>query len=195
MKIRDLYKKFNNPSEKIRVKSYSPSLHKFAIEYGWGANILISIGDDGVLLVDSGYRRMKNHLKNEIIKLTNKEIRCIINSHPHGDHIGGNSLLSSNGQIIVHKNAVSQYSNNSRIISFNEEYTFWFNNEKIQLFALPFGHTNSDIIVYFAIANIVYMGDLYLTESFPLTGKSPEITAYTLVKNLERARDMFRPDT
>src|ERR1700733_11038236 len=70
---------------------------------GAGGNITVSIGPDGVLLVDSGLAQMSDQVLAALRQLQQrvsvngappKPIRYIINTHYHSDHIGGNEKIS-----------------------------------------------------------------------------------------------------
>ena len=75
---------------------------------GAGGNTTLSVGKDGVLIVDTQFTPMAQKMLAEIKKLSNKEIRYIINTHVHGDHTGGNEALSKAGSIIVGGNFAGQ---------------------------------------------------------------------------------------
>jgi glyoxylase-like metal-dependent hydrolase (beta-lactamase superfamily II) len=71
---------------------------------GAGANIGVQIGDDGVVLVDTGSAEASDQVLAEIGKLTNKPIRYIINSNGDPDHVGGNEKLSKAGKSLIPQN-------------------------------------------------------------------------------------------
>jgi glyoxylase-like metal-dependent hydrolase (beta-lactamase superfamily II) len=76
---------------------------------GAGANVLVSVGDDGVLVVDSGTAAMSEKLLAEINKLADgRPIRLVINTHFHPDHTGGNEAISKAGGAIVAGNFAQQ---------------------------------------------------------------------------------------
>src|SRR3989442_9476329 len=64
---------------------------------GPGGNVTIQTGKDGVLLVDTMFAPLAQRIAVEIKKLTDKPIRFIINTHVHGDHVGGNEALQKMG--------------------------------------------------------------------------------------------------
>ncbi len=80
---------------------------------GAGGNSAVSIGKDGVLVVDTQFAPLVPKMIAEIRKLTDKPIRMIINTHYHGDHTGGNEALSKAGGIIVGGNFAGQVAQNS----------------------------------------------------------------------------------
>ncbi|MEQ1947693.1 MAG: MBL fold metallo-hydrolase [Bryobacteraceae bacterium] len=81
----------------IRVIPIRENMYMFA---GAGGNTTVQIGKDGVLLVDTQFAPMAPKILAELKKLTDKPIRMIINTHVHGDHVGGNEALANAGQRI-----------------------------------------------------------------------------------------------
>ena len=63
--------------------------------FGAGGNVTVQIGDEGVLVVDSGLAASAGALIAEIRKLSTRPIRFLINTHVHPDHVGGNVAFSS----------------------------------------------------------------------------------------------------
>ena len=63
--------------------------------FGAGGNVTVQIGDEGVLVVDSGLAASAGALLAEIRKLSTRPIRFSINTHVHPDHVGGNVAFSS----------------------------------------------------------------------------------------------------
>src|SRR5947209_7028698 len=68
---------------------------------GAGGNITLQIGDDGVLLVDTGLAQNTEKVVAAIRTLSNKPIRYIINTHVHPDHVGGNEAIGKLGSTIA----------------------------------------------------------------------------------------------
>jgi cyclase len=73
---------------------------------GAGGNITLSIGKDGILLVDTGLAPMSDKVLAAIRKLSDKPIRYIINTHVHADHTGGNEKIAKAGSTINGGNVV-----------------------------------------------------------------------------------------
>jgi cyclase len=80
---------------------------------GAGGNTTVQVGKDGVLIVDTQFAPMAPKMLAEIHKLSDRTIRYIINTHAHGDHVGGNEALSKAGGIIVGGNFAGQVAGDS----------------------------------------------------------------------------------
>src|SRR5579864_5817119 len=73
---------------------------------GGGGDITLSIGKDGILLVDTGLPAMSDKVLAAIRKVSDKPIRYIINTHVHADHTGGNEKIAKAGSTIAGGNVV-----------------------------------------------------------------------------------------
>ena len=73
---------------------------------GDGANITVQVGDQGVLLVDTGLARMSDNLLAAVRTLSDKPIRYIIDTNDDPDHVGGNEKLAKAGSTITGGNVV-----------------------------------------------------------------------------------------
>src|SRR5436190_760446 len=62
-----------------------------------GGNIAVQAGDEGVLVVDTGYEKMADKILAAIKKISNKPIRTIVNTTLADDHTGGNAVLVKAG--------------------------------------------------------------------------------------------------
>jgi glyoxylase-like metal-dependent hydrolase (beta-lactamase superfamily II) len=67
---------------------------------GAGGNIAVQVGDEGVVMVDTGVAAASDAVLRTVRTLTDKPIRYIVNTHHHADHVGGNETLvkASGGQ-------------------------------------------------------------------------------------------------
>ncbi|HEY7389845.1 MAG TPA: MBL fold metallo-hydrolase, partial [Bryobacteraceae bacterium] len=68
---------------------------------GAGGNITVQIGNQGVLLVDTGLAQNSEKVLAEVRKLSSRPIRYIINTHVHADHTGGNEAIAKAGVTIT----------------------------------------------------------------------------------------------
>lgn len=74
---------------------------------GLGGNIGVSAGDDGVFIVDDQYAPLVPMILRAIRSVSSKPIRCVINTHWHDDHRGGNTpIVEAEGSVVIaHDNA------------------------------------------------------------------------------------------
>lgn len=157
---------------------------------GAGGNIAVQIGDDGVLIVDTGYAEMAGKTLAAIRRLTDKPIRHVINTHIHPDHSGGNEIIVNAGQAIsglarreidqallyAHENVLLGMSASGDEFPtplwptetyFVEPMELYFNGEAIQLLHVPNAHTDGDSLVYFRGSDVIVAGDVFLTTHYP----------------------------
>lgn len=145
---------------------------------GRGGNIGVSVGDDGVLVIDTQYANMAKPIRDAIKKLSKKDIAFIINTHFHGDHAGGNAALGQETPIIAHANTRKRLAGNKDLsddtfrnslpwITFDDDLSLHLNGEEITIRHFPTGHTDTDLVVYFTESNVVHMGDHFFNGFFP----------------------------
>src|SRR5436305_3123447 len=71
---------------------------------GSGGNIGVSVGDDGIVIVDDEFAPLAGKIKEALKSISDKPIRFVLNTHFHGDHAGGNVEFSKDSTIIAHEN-------------------------------------------------------------------------------------------
>jgi glyoxylase-like metal-dependent hydrolase (beta-lactamase superfamily II) len=73
------------------------------------SNVAVQIGDDGVLVVDSGAAATADKVLAEIRRLAGgKTIRYIVTTHAHPDHVGGLATVAQAGRSIISGNFAAQ---------------------------------------------------------------------------------------
>lgn len=162
---------------------------------GGGFNSAVSIGNDGVLVVDTMLAPLGEKLLAKIREISGgRPIRTIINTHAHADHVGGNPAINAAGESIVAGNFAGQAGDRkAQIFShentsnrmfeaqppmpsvamptdtfFTEEKTIFFNGEAIVLNHQPNAHTDGDITVFFRRSDVIAAGDVYINTTFPV---------------------------
>jgi len=159
------------------------------------ANIFAISGEDGILLFDTGFKDASGDLV-KAVQFLGKDVSIIINSHLHGDHTGGNEAFGQGITLIGHKECEKRFpSEGFDIKTIDEKYAFDFSGKKIICIPFPGGHSECDIIVYVPDLKMAYLGDLYLSESFPLVIIGVGSRAQTVVKNLKEIQEMLPEDT
>lgn len=154
---------------------------------GAGGNIAASVGADGILIVDDQFAPLAPKIRTAIKDLHNGKISYVLNTHHHADHTGGNAEFAAEARIIGHTNVRTRLSRPRQhkkeslpVITFDDSLSVHFNGEEIQMIHFPNGHTDSDSIVIFTGSNVVHMGDLLFTASFPsfYTNEGGDIEGY-----------------
>jgi cyclase len=174
-----------------------------------GGNIAVSIGEDGVLIVDDQFSEMSEKIKTEISKLTTGEIDFILNTHWHGDHTGSNPVFSNLATIIAHDNVRKRLMTKQKnyfaespakpkeawpVITFKESISIHYNNETIKVIHFPNGHTDGDSVIHFVESNVIHMGDHYFAGMFPFVDLDSEGNAINYSNNIKFILDMVPSD-
>ena len=153
-------------------------------------NILVSVGDDGVLLVDDQFLPLAPRIREAVSALSSEPIRFVINTHGHADHADGNPAFGGpdGAVIIAHKNARESLMNSHDVhvkalgrtvhvpamdpagwpqITLEQVVEVHHNGDTIRVIYLGRGHTNADVLVHFVESNVIHMGDAYVQYGLP----------------------------
>jgi len=157
---------------------------------GPGGNIGLSIGEDGVHVVDDKYARFADQILFRIREITDQPIRFVLNTHYHGDHAGANAEMKETGAtVMAHDNVRMRmgmtfenktFSSTTEAtnptlwptLTFSETATLHFNGQEVKAHFMPGAHTDGDTIVTFQPANLVHMGDTFFNQLFPVVDVS-----------------------
>ena len=182
---------------------------------GGGGNIGAQIGPDGVLLVDSLFDPMTDALLAAVREVTEEDIKYLINTHIHIDHVGGNENLAELGVLIfAHDNTrlrfLEEKSHFPRaggsfapqqpvaarpVITFNDTMSFHLNGEEVRAFLVPPAHTDGDVFVYFPESDVLHLGDVYRTTSYPIIDVYNGGTLRGTIAAMDIAIDIAGTDT
>jgi len=161
-------------SKDVTIKTLKLTENIYMLE-GQGGNIGISVGDDGVFMIDSQFAPLTPKILDAIKKLSNKPIKFLANTHHHGDHTGGNDNISKlNTPIIAHDNVYKRVKDNPKqsdaslpIITFNDKLSLYINGEQVIIFHVDNAHTDGDALLYFTKSNVLHTGDTYFNGRYP----------------------------
>jgi len=139
---------------------------------GAGGNIGVSVGDDGVFVIDDQFAPLTTKIEAAIKTLSDKQIQFLVNTHYHGDHTGGNENMKKLGTtIIAHDNVRKRLEDKPKdalpVITFNDELSLHINGEKISVFHVEHAHTEGDALLYFTKSNVLHTGDVYFNKRYP----------------------------
>lgn len=152
---------------------------------GSGGNIGLSVGQDGVFLIDDQYAPLTDRILKAISAVTDKPVRFLVNTHWHYDHTGGNENIGKGGTIIVaHDNVRKRLAKGQfmkafnanippsppkalPVITFAVSVTFHWNDETLEVLHPKSAHTDGDAVIYFKTTNVVHVGDLFFNGIYP----------------------------
>jgi cyclase len=142
-------------------------------------NIAVSVGDDGIFLVDSMYAPMHQKIMDALAQLSPQPVRYVVNTHMHGDHTAGNEAMAAMGAVVIsHENMRPRLrgqntpatSGTLPTLTYSDSITLHFNGEEIQIYNPDPAHTDHDSIIYFRNANVMHVGDVPSSLRYPNIG-------------------------
>jgi len=179
---------------------------------GFGGNIGVSIGEDGIILIDDEYAPLTEKIVAALRRLSDRPIRFVINTHWHGDHTGGNENLGKMGALILsHDNAreilalgtideasgerVLPPPKSLPVVTFNDSVTFHMNGQTVHAFHIDPAHTNGDVVVHFIEADVIHTGDAYFNGFYPFIDVEHGGSVNGMIAFYDRLLAMSGPDT
>lgn len=160
-------------------------------------NIGVSAGPDGILLVDTQFAPLADRIRAALKKITQGDIKFIINTHHHADHTHGNAALGKSAPIIAQSNACKRMSKETQPdITFDKQISIYFNGEEIRAVHYPPGHTDNDVVVFFTKSNVVHLGDLWNSgiSCFPTVDLEAGGSVKGMLKNIENLIQVIPED-
>ena len=158
--------------------------------FGAGANITVHVGEDGLILVDSGSTAMAAQIVAAVTAISSQPIRLIINTSADLDHVGGNDLVGAAGleinpdsfnddpraTVLSHENVLTRLSGDDKIPTDlwpSETFTsrvrsMYINNDAVMVYRMTGAHTDGDVVVLFRKADVIATGDIIDLRSFPV---------------------------
>ena len=175
---------------------------------GAGANVLAQVGDDGVLLVDTGYRPALPALRRALASVGGGQVDLLLLTHPHEDHMGAAAEIGEEAKILGHPGTAATmrepYTFMDGVdlapkpasalpdVEITSDTSFVFNGEIVRLVP-TIAHTVGDVSIYFESSKVVHFGDTYLAGNpmmFPGT-----TDAAGFLDRLEAFLDSMDPET
>jgi cyclase len=185
---------------KVEIKATKVSGNVYMLQ-GSGGNIGVSVGDDGLLIVDDQFAPLADKIRAALKGIADKKLRFILNTHWHGDHTGGNVAFGPEATIIAHDNVRKRLATEQKstvfnsttpaspkealpVITFNDSLSVHFNGEDIRAIHFPHGHTDGDSVIFFSTSNVVHLGDDFFAGRFPFVDLESGGSVEGLVRNI-----------
>jgi glyoxylase-like metal-dependent hydrolase (beta-lactamase superfamily II) len=195
---------------KVQIKVTKVAGTVYMLE-GMGGNIGVSVGEDGILIVDDQYAPLADKIKAALTGITEKPVKFVLNTHWHGDHTGGNAQFGETAPIIAHENVRKRLQSGGNIalfkmevppapkaalpvITFQDKVTVHVNGEDIRAIHFPKGHTDGDIVVFFPQSNVVHMGDDFFAGMFPFIDLESGGSVEGLIEDIAQIIPMLPPN-
>jgi cyclase len=196
---------------KVQIKATKVSGNIYMLE-GEGGNIGVSVGDDGIVIVDDEFAPLAEKIKAALKQITDKPVRFVINTHHHGDHTGANEQFAQTGSTIIAQENVRKRMDGGTvgeggkmrpaspkdalpIVTFNDKATVWLNGEEIRAIHFPAGHTDGDSVIWFVKSNVVHMGDDFVTYGYPFIDFHNGGSVTGMIAGCEKVLAMVPADT
>jgi glyoxylase-like metal-dependent hydrolase (beta-lactamase superfamily II) len=158
--------------------------------FGAGANITVHVGEDGLILVDSGTTAATEQVIEAVKAISTQPIRLIINTSADMDHVGGNDEVGAAGleinpdafaedpraTVLSHENVLTRLSGNDAIPTElwpSETFTsrvrsMYINDDAVMVYRMLGAHSDGDVVVLFRKADVIATGDIIDLRSFPV---------------------------
>ncbi|WP_257450854.1 MBL fold metallo-hydrolase [Archangium lipolyticum] len=194
---------------KVQVKSIPVAGNVHMLE-GAGGNIGVSVGPDGVLIVDDQFAPLAPKIRAAFGKLAKSQgkgakgsLEYVLNTHWHFDHTGSNAVFGREGRIVAHSHVRTRLINGLEsaalgmkippapkealpVITYDQGLSIFFNGEEIQVTHLPSGHTDGDSMVYFTGSNVLHLGDQFTVDKYPFVDLESGGSLEGYLRNVER---------
>lgn len=172
-------------SVQMRTTRLAPDLHVIEGIGGpvIGATLALS-GPDGVLMVDAQLAEVHDKLLAALRKISDKPVRYLVNTHAHGDHVGGNANFAREGALLFSRDqlrarlAQPPAAADGKpgkptppealpVVTYDGVVTLHLNGEQVQLIPIRAAHTGGDTLVRFVDHDVLATGDYFRTEGYP----------------------------
>lgn len=160
--------------------------------------------DEGLAVVDTQYSESASACWTGLRDRTDHPLDLVINTHHHGDHVGGNGVFGQHTErIVAHANvpdlmrasADEEDSNTYPTETFEETWSETIGDETLSVQYRGPAHTGGDAIIVFENANIVHVGDLVFNRAYPFIDIDGDGDSKNWISSLEAIHDDLDDDT
>jgi glyoxylase-like metal-dependent hydrolase (beta-lactamase superfamily II) len=191
----------------VKIETVKLSEHVYML-LGSGGNIGVSVGEDGVFIIDDEFAPLTPKIMSAIKALSDKPIKFLVNTHWHGDHTGGNENMTKLGATIIAQDNVRKRlaetpnrddSRRSKealpVITFNDKLSVYINNEQVAIFHVEHAHTDGDAILYFTESNVLHTGDTYFSKRYPFIDLNSGGSVHGYIDAVKKSLILINEDT
>ena len=194
----------------IKSEKINDTLH---VLFGRGGNIGLSVGADGVFMIDDQFAPLTEKIKAAVRKLSPEPVKYVLNTHWHFDHTGGNENLAREGAVIVaHDNVRARMARDGYIaafrrkvkaaphaalpvITFPERMTFHLNGDVVRIVHRRAAHTDGDAVAHFSRDNVIHTGDIWFHGMYPFIDVSAGGSVAGMISAAEHVISLADEDT
>lgn len=184
---------------KVEIQTVPVRDGVFMLE-GAGGNIGVLAGPEGLLIVDDQFAPLAPKIEAALAKLGKAPLRFVLNTHWHGDHVGGNIYFGQKAPIFAHENVRVRMAKGMDaraglpVVTYADGISLHLNDEEVRVFHLGKAHTDGDSVVHFTRAKVVHLGDQMFNGRFPFIDLASGGSVKGLIANLEALRPTLPPD-
>jgi glyoxylase-like metal-dependent hydrolase (beta-lactamase superfamily II) len=151
-------------------------------------NIVAQVGDDGILLVDSGPAAWSERITQTLRdRFGDRPLRYLINTSMNVNHTGGNAAMmklappgNNSAKLIAHENTLNRMNGTAEgekelpqdmlptSTFFTEKKEIYFNGEPIEILFQPNAYSDGDIVVFFRGSDVIAAGKVFSTTTYPI---------------------------
>ncbi len=127
---------------------------------------------DGVIATDPINAEAAKWLKGELKKRFDKEVRYLIYSHDHSDHISGGEVFADTATVIAHENAKATIMGEGRptavpAVTFSDSMTIELGGKKVDLTYVGPSHSDNMIVMNFPDERTLFAVDFVSVNRLP----------------------------
>lgn len=170
-----------------------------------GGNVGLLTGEEYVVLIDDAMEPTVPALIEAATELAGRPVDFVINTHVHGDHVGGNEFVAKDGAIIVaHDNIRKRMAGDPElntgpgalpVLTFSDAVTFHVNDREAFVFHIEEAHTDGDAAILFRGDNVIFAGDVMFNGLFPYIDLDNGGTVAGYIAGQKRLIEMADDDT
>jgi cyclase len=193
------------PTTPIKVTKLTDTI--FLLQ-GVGGNIVVHIGPDGKVMIDSSVATAASRIREALDKLDPHPLKLLINTHWHYDHTDGNAAMHDAGAfIIAQENTRLRLSTPQKVEILNlsfppapnsalpqetfiDQEKIYFDNDELHLVHTPNAHTDSDIFIQFLNSNVIHTGDLWFNGMYPLIDGGTGGTVNGMIRGVDQVIEL-----